>query len=121
MYGDTLILSSMTTQVSLAKYKSIYSRLIQQSLNSINNILIISPYYLTDIENPIRKMMDAYRQATENIAEKFDLTYVDLQKHFDKLLKDTSSNELSDDNVHLSQTGHRLIAENIIPYLLNPN
>lgn len=72
-------------------------------------------------ENPVREDEDSlndFREAERKVASRFGLSVLDLSP----LLPIPSTNRGSDyhlDGVHLSEKGHRIIADSIIDYLVN--
>ena len=54
-------------------------------------------------------MVDLYNNELRNISIKYNLTLIDLQKSFDKLLNNKSSFLLSRDLVHVNMMGHTYI------------
>lgn len=97
------------------EYNKNIEELVTTLLSKDINVILLTPFYLeTNLTNPIRKMVDLYNNELRNISIKYNLTLIDLQKSFDKLLNNKSSFLLSRDLVHVNMMGHTYIKDEIL-------
>lgn len=97
------------------EYNKNIEELVTTLLSEDINVILLTPFYLeTNLTNPIRKMVDLYNNELRNISLKYNLTLIDLQKSFDKLLNNKSSFLLSRDLVHVNMMGHTYIKDEIL-------
>ncbi len=76
--------------------------------------VIISPYFLDgNHDDPMRKMVDEINAYYKELAEKYEIGYIDVQSKFDEYLKTGSSYVLSADRVHPKPVGISLISRYI--------
>lgn len=111
--------------VDTPKFEKIYSMLIEEIREALPNIkiLIMEPFALPasattgTLEDGSEKYV-AFRAETEKkaaaakrVAEKYDLTFLPLQKLLDDAAAKTSPEYWLSDGVHPTEAGHALIAE----------
>jgi lysophospholipase L1-like esterase len=102
-------------QVSVSLYEQTYRKLIETTIDKVEKIIIISPYYIEpDKNDSMRKMMDDYRKAAKKLAAEYKLTYIDTQNAFDRYLAFKSYDTLAEDKVHPNQIGHMIIAKEFL-------
>ncbi len=76
--------------------------------------VIISPYFLDrNHEDSMRKMVDEVNALYKELAQKYNIGYIDVQTVLDGYLKTGSVYILSDDRVHPKSVGISLIARTI--------
>lgn len=98
--------------VSVEQFEEVYRTLIEQTLLHVKGIILLSPFMVeANTEDPMRKMVDKYRNVVEKLASEFDLPYGNIQEKIDEYLKHQSSYVLSSDRVHPSLAGHMIIAK----------
>ncbi len=108
--------------VSAKKFLKIYTMLIEEIKDELPDvkIMLLLPYVLNgpatcnNEENPTR--FDCFStevakraEAAKSVAEKFDLTYIDLQAAFDEACTKAPSIYWAYDGVHPTAKGHELI------------
>ncbi|WP_265458123.1 SGNH/GDSL hydrolase family protein [Enterococcus sp. HY326] len=99
-------------QVKLDKFEKIYEELILESLEKRIKLVLLSAFMVeANQEDPMKKMLMTYNQITEKLADKYGLSYVDLQVEMDRFTALQSSYVLSADRVHPSLAGHVIIAK----------
>ena len=102
-------------QVSIGVYEKTYRKLIETTIERIEKIILISPYYIeADKNNSMRKMMDKYGDVVKKLSVEYKLTYIDTQKAFDRYLVFKSYKTLAEDKVHPNQIGHMIIAKEFL-------
>lgn len=85
--------------------------LVRQVRSSLQGLILMTPYYLeTDLNDPMRAMMDHYGGLVKEVAASHNGILVDTQSHFDRILKWTDPMELALDRVHLNLPGHMVLA-----------
>ncbi len=101
--------------VSLEEYEKTYEGLIQKTLPAVKGMILMTPYYMeTNRQDPMRARMDEYSAVVRKLAEKYDLTFVDLQAGWDHLFQYMHSTNIAWDRVHPNQTGCMYIAKQFL-------
>lgn len=102
--------------VDADKYFKIYSMLIEEVKEALPDIkiIILEPFILkgtaTEAKWDVFKEEVLKRaQKSKEIAQKYNLKFIPLQKKFDKLAEDTDATFWLVDGVHPSEAGHELI------------
>lgn len=108
--------------VSADKFELLYDLLIEQIKEALPDIqiLILEPFVLpgtaTNATPEIPERWDYFRSevplraaAAKRIAEKYDLVWVPLQKHFDEACQYAPAEQWLCDGVHPTAMGHELI------------
>lgn len=98
-------------QVEVDEYEEILDSLIVQTEPSIKGLILMTPYFIeTNVDDPMRKMMDEYSAVVKKLADKYDAVFVDVQAAFDAYLRHRPTQSLCGDRVHPNLTGHMIIA-----------
>lgn len=115
----------MADKLRSERYEKLYSLLVEESLSELPElkIMIFTPFIVphAQLEKTYEKIscfsvkslceaMSEYVEATERVAEKFDLPCVNLQKVFDEELKNAPAEYWSRDGYHPTAMGHGIIA-----------
>ena len=75
----------------------------------------MTPYYMEpNRKDTMRARMDQYGAIVKKLAEKYSLTFVDLQAGWDKLFRFMHSTNIAWDRVHPNQTGCMYIAKQFL-------
>lgn len=99
------------THVLLEEYRETLEKLVAETKDKVKGIILISPYYMEpNKQDPMRAMMDTYREAMKEIAAKYNTRFVDLQAVFDDYLQYHHSTYLNWDRVHPTGISSMLIA-----------
>lgn len=117
---------TMQCGVDEVKYEKIYSMLIDEIRTALPDIqiIILEPFVLRgtatetlweQFDCEVRKRAEAAKR----VAEKFDLTFVPLQKVFDEAVADSNAEYWSADGVHPTYVGHQLIKEELVKAIIN--
>ena len=105
----------LTDQVSPEIFEETYRKLINQTIKNVQRIILIGPFYIEpDLTNPMRKQLDLYGNIVKKLSKEYKLDYVDTQNAFDNYLKSKSLDTVTEDRVHPNQTGHMIIAEEVL-------
>lgn len=103
---------SQDSQVSAEQFSQIYRSLIEKTLPQVKGMILLSPYMIeANVEDPMRKQMDSYRQIVKELATEYNTLYGNVQAPIDIFLQCQSSYVLSSDRIHPSTAGHLLIAK----------
>ena len=96
---------------SAHKFAHILNELIQRVRPSLQGLILMTPYYLeTNLEDPMRVMMDHFGELVGEVAAAHDAILVDTQSNFDRILKWTDPLDLALDRIHLNLPGHMILA-----------
>lgn len=96
-------------------YRRLYESIVKRTIDKVNGMIILSPFMMEKNKNDeMRQMVETYAGIAREIAEKYGLIYVDLQKRMDKFLESLSSYHISQDRVHPDIKGHMIIAKTIM-------
>ena len=97
------------------EYESNIEYMVKRSSESNTQVIICSPFIIEPNKKELmRTVFDVYGAICKNIAEKYNAIYIDIQKAFDRLLKNISTYELAKDRIHPNITGHMLIMQEIM-------
>lgn len=100
-------------------YQSYMIKLIETFKENRINLILATPFYLElNKEDVFRKKLDGFSQICRNLAKQYNIPLVDLQQVFDDFIKKASPYEMSKDRIHISLTGHMLIADSIFNLLI---
>ena len=103
------------THVSLQEYEETYARLIERTLPQVKGMILMTPYYMEpNRQDPMRARMDEYGAVVRKLADKYHLTFVDLQAGWDRLFQHMHSTNIAWDRVHPNQTGCMYIAKQFV-------
>lgn len=103
------------THVSLLEYEETYARLIERTLPQVKGMILMTPYYMEpNRQDPMRARMDEYGAVVRKLADKYHLTFVDLQAGWDRLFQHMHSTNIAWDRVHPNQTGCMYIAKQFL-------
>ena len=103
------------THVSLQEYEETYARLIERTLPQVKGMILMTPYYMEpNRQDPMRTRMDEYGAVVRKLADKYHLTFVDLQAGWDRLFQHMHSTNIAWDRVHPNQTGCMYIAKQFL-------
>ena len=103
------------THVSPEEYEATYEALIQETLPRVKGMILMTPYYMEpNQQDPMRARMDQYGAIVKKLAQKYDLTLVDLQAGWDYLFQYMHSTNIAWDRVHPNQTGCMYIAKQFL-------
>lgn len=98
--------------VYLDDYKKTLRSLVTQAQTIIPNIVLMTPFYLEPNKNDaMRATMDQYGAAVKELAEELNVSFVDTQAAFDKVLDHIYPATLAWDRVHPSTGGHVVLAK----------
>ncbi len=98
--------------VSEAVFEATYRRLIEETLPTVKGMILLSPFMAeSNLADPMRQHVDAFRMIIEKVAKEYGLLYGNVQNKIDEFLRHQSSYVLSSDRVHPSLVGHLLIAQ----------
>lgn len=101
------------------EFRTIYEGLIQRTLPQVKGMILISPIMMeANDENPMKQCVRVYAGIAKELAEKYNLIYVDVQSRIDAFLAE-GMNEyiLCSDRVHPNNKGHAIIAKAIMDAL----
>lgn len=99
-------------QVSLDDYRKNYEILINKCLEHNIKVVISSCFFLDlNLKDEMRAMVDEYNECAYELALKYDLKFLDVQKCMDDFLSINSSYTISLDRVHLNHVGSHLLAD----------
>lgn len=92
-----------------------YTRLIERTLPHVKGMILMSPFFMEpNKEDPMRVMMDEFTAIVRKLAEKYNLTYVDLQAGWDELFKHMHPCNIAWDRIHPNQIGCMYIAKQFL-------
>jgi len=103
------------THVSPEDFEATYTRLIERTLPTGKGMILMTPYFMEpNKQDPMRARMDEYGAIVRKLAEKYNLTFVDLQASWDELFKHMHPCNIAWDRIHPNQTGCMYIAKQFL-------
>jgi lysophospholipase L1-like esterase len=101
----------LVEQVLLPAYSEKLQGLVERTLPQVQSMIVMSPFFLeTNVNEPMRELMDRYGAAARAIAERNELRFVDVQAAFNAWLLHNHTSQLGADRVHPNAIGHNIIA-----------
>jgi len=98
--------------VYIEEYRENLEYLIKQTKDKVKEMIIITPFYIElNKDDLMRKTLLEYQAVCKELAEKYNLIFVDCQKEFDRVLQYQHSCLYAWDRVHPDTSGHLLIAK----------
>ena len=96
-------------------YRANLEAVCERTLPNVKGMFIISPFYMEANDNDaMKKRMVEYASIAKEVAEKYGITYIDVQGEFDNHLKYRYPAYISWDRVHPNWVGGMLIASKIM-------
>ena len=78
-------------------------------------MILMTPYYMEPNRgDAMRARMDEYGKVVKKLADRYNLTFVDLQAGWDELFQYMHSTNIAWDRVHPNQTGCMYIAKQFL-------
>jgi lysophospholipase L1-like esterase len=107
-------------KVSCKDYIKNVRYMIESVINTTERVIILSPFYLEqDMKKPMKIQTEQYINALKSLVAEYDVTFVDMQKRFDDLMRKYTYNQLASisDKVHPTTFGQVVIADEILKVL----
>lgn len=99
------------THVPLDVYTATLDTLLAQTRPQLKGLVLMSPYLIEpNRAEPMRAMIDEYRNTVCQLAQKHSAIFVDSQAAFDDVMKSIHPMTLAWDRVHPTQAGHAILA-----------
>ncbi|MBO5374238.1 MAG: SGNH/GDSL hydrolase family protein [Clostridia bacterium] len=96
-------------------YRANLDAVCKRTVGKVKGLFILSPFYMeSNNEDAMKKRMVEYANIAKEIAEKYGVPFVDLQKDFDEHLKHRYPAYISWDRVHPNWVGGMLIARRLM-------
>ncbi|MPN52040.1 Acetylxylan esterase [bioreactor metagenome] len=93
------------------EYREALCRITEKTMPSVKSMIFMTPYYMeTNKEDRMRKRMDEYGAIMKEVAARYVLPCIDLQKEFDAYLQYRHSSYIMWDRVHPGWIGSMIIA-----------
>lgn len=93
-------------------FRETYEKLILKTKPKVKQMYLMSAFMIIETKDyPMRKQLENYIQITKELAEKYDLVFINVQERFDKFLESLPAYVLSSDHVHPNLSGHMIIAK----------
>ncbi|MBO4368013.1 MAG: SGNH/GDSL hydrolase family protein [Clostridia bacterium] len=101
--------------VPLDEYEKTYESLIERTLPHVKGMVLMAPYFMEpNRRDPMRAEMDKYGAAVRRLAEKYGLTFIDLQAGWDELFQHMHPCNIAWDRIHPNRVGHTYIAKQFL-------
>ena len=103
------------THVPPEEFRATYEKLIQQTLPHVKGMILMTPYFMEpNRSDAMRARMDAYGAIVRELAETYNLVFVDLQAAWDRLFTHMHPCNIAWDRIHPNQTGCMYIAKQFL-------
>ncbi len=101
-------------------YRANLDAVCKRTVGKVKGLFILSPFYMeSNNEDAMKKRMVEYANIAKEIAEKYGVPFVDLQKDFDEHLKYRYPAYISWDRVHPNWVGGMIIAKRIMKDIID--
>ena len=108
-----------SSAVTPEEYKNNVETMILRIKNElkVKGVFLCSPYYMEPNKSDwMRAKMDEYTAICKELAEKYDLIFVDFQAMYEKYLKHRHSASIAWDRVHPNRMGAVMMAKEILSH-----
>ena len=105
--------------VTPEEYRKNVETMILRIKNELNvkGVFLCSPYYMEpNTSDLMRAKMDEYTAICKELAEKYNLTFIDFQAMYNKYLKHRHSASIAWDRVHPNRMGAVMMAREILSH-----
>lgn len=103
-------------------YRANLDAVCKRTVGKVKGLFILSPFYMeSNNEDAMKKRMVEYASIAKEVAEKYGVPFVDLQKDFDEHLKYRYPAYISWDRVHPNWVGGMIIAKRIMGDIIGAN
>lgn len=103
------------THVYPEEYRKTYEELIKVTLPKVKGMILMTPYFMEpNKDDAMRSTMDVYGNIVKELAEKYNLVFVDLQAAWDKLFEQMHPCNIAWDRIHPNHVGHMYIAKHFL-------
>ncbi len=103
--------------VSTAEYKENIETIMEHILREKIDLVVLLPFYLNKDENdPMVALTKEYQTILKDVSKAYKVDVINLQKEMDTYLESHDVSTISDDFVHVFDTGHEIIKESILKY-----
>jgi len=107
--------AALETHVLPEEFAQTYERLIERTLPHVKGMILMAPYYMEpNRADAMRARMDEYGAIVRRLAQRHNLTFVDLQAGWDRLFSHMHSTNIAWDRVHPNQVGCMYIAKQFL-------
>lgn len=96
------------------QYEEVYVRLLERTKPAVKGIILMTPYYIESMADPMRVRMDEYGAIVKRLAAQYDLPVIDLQAMWDRVLLKQHAYHVSPDRVHPNMIGSMHIAREFL-------
>ena len=104
--------------VGIEEYRENLKKIIEKTLPITPNIVMLTPYMIeNNHQDAMRKEMIRFAQVCKEVAEEYQLSCLDLQAGFDKLLETTHPMYYGWDRIHPNIVGQTMISHLLLRYL----
>ncbi len=99
------------------EYRANVEQMVISAKETAKGVFLMTPYYMEpNIEDPMRKRMDEYGAICKELAEKHQVTFIDLQAMFDAYFMHRHSSFIAWDRIHPNHVGATLIAREFLKH-----
>ncbi len=99
------------------EYRANVEQMVISAKETAKGVFLMTPYYMEpNKEDPMRKRMDEYGAICKELAEKHQVTFIDLQAMFDAYFMHRHSSFIAWDRIHPNHVGATLIAREFLKH-----
>lgn len=104
--------------ISEDEYRENLVKMIESTIDKVQGFVLMTPFvWETNKNDTFRVMMDRYGNICRELAEKYDVLFVDTQVAIDRVLETHSNLEFTGDRIHPGKRGHMVIARALLKVL----
>ena len=99
-------------QVDEETFRVTYEELIQKTKPVVRQMYLMGPFMMIETKDyPMRKMVERYAAITKELAQKYDIPYIDMQERMDQFMEHLPAYMISSDHIHPNTQGHMILAK----------
>lgn len=97
------------------EYRRNLEMMVTTAGDGVKGFIFVSPYVAEpDVNDPLRREMDIYREICRETAEGYSCIFVDIQRMFDEYFRYRHQCLIAWDRIHPNRIGAYLIAKEIL-------
>lgn len=107
---------AMQPKVTLDEYEATLRELLDAAQPGLKGLVLMTPYYMSGQEDPMRALMDRYGAVIKRLAGDYGAELVDTQAAFDRMGHHMIQSSLSNgwDHVHPNTAGSMVLARGLL-------
>lgn len=105
-------------QIDADTFRKEYQSLLEKLISNKIKVLVSSCFYLEVNNNDkMKQQIDTYNTVIEELAKKYAIPYLNVQKEMEKIIEGENSYFISTDRVHLNHIGNTYLGKQVLSFV----